>query len=617
MVFQMSLPPSAYSDDLIIPALSPFPDKPGYFLWHLLLQARSAYLLIVGLAVLAACGDFLPFYFMAQAVAGFVDAVPIEADMTYYLMGMVLSLIIKYGAISWAYYISHKHAFRLQKTLRLDMCLIFAIAPLQWCLNQHSGQVKRVLFQDIDQLEQFFAHHSVEIPLAIWGSVISILYLGWIDLTVMGAALLPVPLAFGFQYFFVKRAVPFKQQLGEISGKLDGAVLDYIRALPAMRLFCQDGQLFQQFKIDLQTYRDLLTEAVRYLIPAWSFFLICLTANIAILGPLLLHRLDQGHLTLSEVIISLVIGHVLLLPLLKILKFTNEIEDILVSAARILTYLKAGKGRRLATQADMSAETNKADRGGSRGVPIACHNVSFRYRADRVNLSDISCQMPSGKLTLILGDSGSGKTALGHLLAGLIEPESGEISGGTAQKHLSMSERQRILTLVTQDSFLFQGTIRENLCLGRDEADSTLKQVLSVAQARSFVETLPLGLDHILSAQGQCLSGGERQRLCLARALLQPSPILLLDEASAALDMQMEQDFLADWQACYPDQTKIAITHRLQLAPLADHLIYLADGQVIATGSHTNLLNTSTEYQRNWSLFQQSQHWSLTQKDDI
>lgn len=602
-------------NDLIAPSFSLLPDKPTQLLWQALLQAKGAYVGMIGLTALAACGDFLPFFLLAQAMIGFMTGNIGAPDLLSYFIFIMISLLAKYGATSWAYLISHKQAFRLQKSLRLDICLIFAIAPVQWCLGQHSGRVKQVLFQDIDQLEQFFAHHAVEIPLAIWVGIMSLLYLGWVDVTVMMAALLPLPVAFAVQYLFVKRAVPFKRQLGDIAGKLDAAVLDYIRTLPAMRLFCRDGQLFQQFKTDLQSYRDLIMQAVGYLIPAWSFFLVCLTANSAILGPLLLYKLEQGHLDLSDVIISLIMGHVLLLPLLKILKFTNEIEDILVSAARILTYLQAGKEQGRPVKAVDANHTIQKNNKNTADNALICHKVNFGYHAEHATLHDISCQIPSGQLTLILGESGSGKTTLGHLLAGVIDPDKGDILEGQSRKNLSATQRQQILTLVSQDSFLFQGTIRENLCLGREESDAALQQALSVAQAWSFIENLPLGLSHQISAQGQSLSGGERQRLCLARALLRQSPILLLDEASAALDMQMEKDFLADWKAAYPDQTKIVITHRLQAALTADHLIFMARGQVVAAGTHRDLLDCSPEYQQNWSLFQQSQNWSLRQKE--
>ena len=230
----------------------------------------------------------------------------------------------------------------------------------------------------------------------------------------------------------------------------------------------------------------------------------------------------------------------------------------------------------------------------SKSSDISFENVSFSYPVNDQNghlvLSDLSVRIDPGETVALVGSTGSGKSTLVSLLSGLMPPTEGQIIlGGHNVDDLGPEGSSNIVAPVLQETFLFADTIRENLTFGRDIPDGEINRVLQLVEADSFVFELSTGLETVVGERGVTLSGGQRQRLAIARALLRRPKVLVLDDATSAVDPTIEAEILSNLQT-NPDRTLIVVAHRLATIRLADRVLFLNDGKIAAEGTHEELL---------------------------
>ena len=233
--------------------------------------------------------------------------------------------------------------------------------------------------------------------------------------------------------------------------------------------------------------------------------------------------------------------------------------------------------------------------------------MSFGYPGDdRAVLSDISLDIPAGKMVAFVGRSGAGKSTLMHLLCRFYAPTSGGIQlDGTPIEAFRLADLRQQIALVSQRVVLFSDTVRTNVAFGQQDRadDASLRQALETAQAWEFVEALPNGLDTVLGDGGDGLSGGQRQRLAIARAVLKDAPILILDEATSALDNESEAAIQASLEQVATGRTTLVIAHRLSTVERADLIVVMDQGRIVAADTHEALMAENGLYA---SLYQQS-----------
>ncbi|MBD35327.1 MAG: ABC transporter permease [Actinobacteria bacterium] len=290
---------------------------------------------------------------------------------------------------------------------------------------------------------------------------------------------------------------------------------------------------------------------------------------------------SQDVITLGEVVRALALFSILALPM-QILGFLfTQIPQSVVAQDRIDGVLE------VSTEPELSEfESESSD--------ISFENVSFSYpvndQNDHLVLSDLSVRIDPGETVALVGSTGSGKSTLVSLLSGLMPPTEGQIIlGGHNVDDLGPEGSSNIVAPVLQETFLFADTIRENLTLGRDIPDGEINRVLQLVEADSFVFELSTGLETVVGERGVTLSGGQRQRLAIARALLRRPKVLVLDDATSAVDPTIEAEILSNLQT-NPDRTLIVVAHRLATIRLADRVLFLNDGKIAAEGTHEELL---------------------------
>lgn len=573
-------------------------------LFRLLYPERTRLGGALAITLVAAFVELLPYVLVSRSI-DMALARAMAGDGLLRIAGLIgAALLLKYLLYSLAYYFSHVAAYRLLADIRRILVRRLADAPLTWLQRHSSGHLKKVVLQDVERLEQFIAHHTVECLAATASPVFVLLVLAWTDWRLAAAALLTVPLAAAAQALLMRGLGPRIDEYNHSIGDLNGATIEYIRNAPVMKAFCQNTRSFQRMRALLDRYHDLVTAVTRQTVPGWSAFMVLLGANIVFLLPigLWLHR--QGSIALADVVLALMLGTGMLKPLFKVAHFSSEIREI-------------GAGlRRLAPILDFESPSPPAaaptPSPGKGMDTVVFDRISFAY-GDRPVLEDVSFTLPVGTFTALVGPSGAGKSTIAHLISGLTRPDAGEIRVGSVPlPSLSERERSGLITVASQEIFLFRGTLMENLRLGRPEAgEGMVSRAARIAQAEDFISALPDGYGTVVGERGTRLSGGERQRITIARALLCETPVLVLDEATAFADSRTERRFYQALRETYPDKTLLVIAHRLTTIEQADQVLVLEKGRLIDYGRHSELISRCPLYHALWQRQFDSENWSI------
>lgn len=583
-------------------------DRPHPTPWRVLLgllrDERGPLLAAVSVTAVAALFELLPYWLLYQSIVLVLSGTQVADGLTRLAGWMAVALVAKYGLYSVAYYLSHRAAYQVLANLRRDLARRLVWAPLTWLQGYSSGELKKIVMQDVERLEQFIAHHSVECMAALAGPLFVALFMLWLDWRLALASLAVVPLAALAQCLFMRgmgdRIGDFDQAVGELSG----TTVEYVRNIPVMKAFRQEAGSFLRMRSVLGRYQGLVTAVIRRTIPGWSVFTVLLSANIFFILPTGVWLVGQGTLSLPDLILAVMLGTGMLKPLFKVARLSSEIREILGGVRRIAPFLAWSPPDR----------RSPAALAATPGVSFDA--ISFAYD-DTPVLRDLSFELPPGKLTAMVGPSGAGKSTVAHLLGGLARPQQGTIRlDGISLDTLDEAQRASLVSVATQEAFLFRGTLMENLKLACPEADeAAVRQAARVAQADAFISVLPEGYDTRIGERGVRLSGGERQRIAIARALLADTPVLVLDEATAFADSLTERAFYKALHEAYPHKTLLVIAHRLYTIEQADQVLVMESGRLVDAGRHDELLARCGIYQRLWHRQNVGESWTIGEEE--
>ena len=560
---------------------------------------------IYGVSVLLAIGavffGLAPYYLVYRLLLAVVQGCSERTVLQYALLILLaLSLQILMHCLSTA--ISHKTAFSILKKVRLSITEKMMRMPLGYTQTKGSGYFHSLLIDSIERLEYPLAHaipettSNVLLPISIIALLFSFDWRMGLSLLVpAGLTLLfYLPMYIGIMNEF---AATYYTMLETMNGR----VIEYIRGNKEIKIFGREDAALSKYDTSIDEYKT----ATLHL---YNRMYIAASPSIVVLSSLLASVLSVGgflyctgslsaYLYLFSVLVSVGIGT-------SLLKFTEFMDNFY--------YIR--NGERLIDEVLSAPELQEPDT-AARSIPsneIALQHVSFAYEDVQV-LHDISLVFPEKTKTAIVGPSGSGKTTVANLIARFWDVREGSLTiGGVAYRDISLDELMRRVSYVTQDTFLFNMSILENIRLGKSDAsDEEVIEAAKKAYCHEFICALENGYDTMAGDDGAKLSGGQRQRIIIARAILRNAPVLILDESTAYADMENQQKIQKSLEQLCKDKTLIVIAHRLSTVTGCDQIILMNNGTVAAMGTHSELLKQSPLYAKLWSTQVQSRNWKL------
>ncbi|MGB7413469.1 MAG: ABC transporter ATP-binding protein, partial [Thermosynechococcaceae cyanobacterium] len=477
----------------------------------------------------------------------------------------------------------------LQHDVRLDAYSHLQNLELSYFESRTTGGLMSILSDDINQLERFLDVGANDI-LQVITTVIIIggIFFGMAP-RVAWMAMLPMPFIIWGAIAFQKRLAPRYSLVRERVASLNGRLSNNLSGITTIKSFTTEAHEVEQVALESNAYSDSNQQAIALsaaFIPMIRVLILLAFIAILLYGGM---EVVNGVLAVGTYSVLVFLTQRLLWPLTRLGDTLDQYQRAMASTRRVMGLL----------------DTPIQIHPGHLALPILevkgdvrLSGVSFAYDTGGTVLHEIDLHIPAGQTIAIVGSTGSGKSTLSKLLLRLYEVETGKITlDGIDIQTLQMQDLRRAIGLVSQDVFLFHGTVRENIAYGRlDATFADIEKAAKNAEAHAFIQQLPEGYDTIVGDRGQKLSGGQRQRLAIARALLKDPPILILDEATSAVDNETEAAIQRSLDRITAERTTIAIAHRLSTIRYADCIYVLEQGCIKEQGQHEELLSLSGIY---------------------
>lgn len=484
-------------------------------------------------------------------------------------------------------------AQRLQSDLRQDAYEHAQRLDMSFFEARSSGQLVATMNDDVNQLERFLdgganAMIQVLVTVVAVGAVFFVL-----SPLIALLAFTPIPLIIWGAFYFQRKAGPLYADVREKVGDLSSRLANNLGGIATIKSFTAEQREAKRLKESSEAYVEANRRAIRIssaFIPVIRMAILAgFLATFTVGGMMAL----EGSLNVGAYGVLVFLTQRLLWPLTGLAEVIDLFERAMASTRRILDLL--------AEPVHVRDEGGKALEAPVKGN-VELDKVSFHYPSSGAGIRDISLTVPAGNTLALVGATGSGKSTLIKLLLRFYDPSNGEIRiDGQPIRDLSLNSLRGSIGLVSQDVYLFEGTIRENLAYGNPAAtDADIIDAAKTAEAWSFIEALPEGLDTPVGERGVRLSGGQRQRLSLARALLKDPPILVLDEATSAVDNETEAAIQRSLKRIGHNRTVIMIAHRLSTIVDADSIAVIDGGKVLEQGTHRELLEQDGAYANQW-----------------
>jgi len=480
----------------------------------------------------------------------------------------------------------------IEHEARLDAYRHVQDLELGWFEDQSTGGLLSILNDDVNQLERFLDVGAMDII----QTLVNVIFVGavfFVASPVLGTlAFLPIPVIVVGSIFYQRRLVPLYDRVRARAGDLGALLANNVSGITTIRAFGAEDRETERVDGASDEYRQANLQAIRV---SSAFIPIIRLAILAGFTVTLLwggRAVIRGDLAIGLFSVLVYMTQRLLWPLTRLGETFDLYQRAMASTRRILDLLAVAP-----TIRPGDAALAPPVRG-----EVAFRNVTFSYGDGRTVLDDVTIEVPAGQTHAIVGPTGAGKSTVVKLLLRLYDASSGTVTlDGRDTRDLTFGALRGALGYVGQDVFLFQGTVRENIAYGRPDATADeVEEAARLAEAHDFIAELPQGYDTVVGERGQKLSGGQRQRLSIARAMLRQPAVLVLDEATSAVDNETEAAIQRSLDTVGRDRTVVVIAHRLSTVRHADRIHVLERGRVVEAGSHDELLDRAGLYAALW-----------------
>ena len=484
---------------------------------------------------------------------------------------------------------SHKISFTILKNIREAITDRMAKVPMGIMLETPTGAFKNLIVDNVAKLEDSMAHFMPELPSNIAAPLCSILLIFILDWRMGLASLITIPLGILFFAAMMRGYGPRMENYMRSANDMNSSLVEYVNGIQVIKAFNRSASSYGKYSKSVNYFHDSTMEW-------WSQCWFWNAAARAVLPSTLLGTLPvgawlymEGTLSLPVFLISLVVPLGFVAPLMKVSEAMEQVSMIKGNLEQVTAFLKTPELVRPSEPVSLGERTYQFE------------DVHFGYKETEV-LHGISFQTRPGTMTAIVGPSGSGKSTIAKLMAGFWDVTSGSVRfGGQDIRQIPFEQLMGEISYVAQDNFLFDKSIRENIRMGNPAAtDEEVEAAAKAANCHDFIMQLEQEYDTLAGDAGDRLSGGERQRITIARAMLKPASVVILDEATAYADPENEALIQQAISKLVAGKTLIVVAHRLNTIRNADQILVVANGNIAGRGTQEELLRECPIYQKMW-----------------
>ena len=548
----------------------------------------SALIAIIGVGL-----GVIPYFSVANIINNIVEGKVEIATYIPYILAVLVGLLGSVLFHEFSTIISHNLAYRVIEGKRKKLVDKLSKISMGEIEKRSSGQWSQFMVETLDKMEQPIAHVIPEVIANLLIPIVLVVIIFIMDWRIGVANLLTIPLGLLFFMMMMRGYEEKSKRYQEASKAMNTTMVEYVNGIKVIKAFNKSASSFGKFKETVNENKKAMLDWYLSVCFSMTGAMETIPATMIFVLPTSLYLFMQGSVEMSSLTMCILLSYASYKPLIKAMSHLETIANIKMVMKEINKVM----------------EIPDLERGKQikhiKSYDVEFQNVSFAYDESKNVLNNISFKANEKELTAIVGDSGGGKSTIAKLIAGFWNIDKGKILIGDVDLNdMPLKQNMELITYVSQENFLFNKTILENLRVAKEDASmDEIKEACVKASCHDFIMNLPNGYETVVGEGGSSLSGGERQRIVIARSFLKNSPIVLLDEATAYSDPDNEAIIQKSIDALIKDKTVIMIAHRLSTIVKANKIIVVDNGNIVEEGSHEKLLELNGRYREMWDVY--------------
>lgn len=516
-----------------------------------------------------------------------------------------LSIVVRYISFAFSGVLSHKGAY---KTLFKVRCMVnehMAKVPLGNLNERDTGEIKKVLNEDIEKLELFIAHHLPELVMYASGPVAIFIYLCTINFKLALISLIPIPIALICQFTMFKGMSSLMGEMNSSLSNLNSTMIEYINGMRLIKAYNMGSKSFKKYCDAIDSQYSVWKRATKKMGIPFAAFVIVIECGLIFLAPISGFMVMSNEITPTTFILFIFIGSLYLTELRPLLELGSNFSQVLNGVLKTKSLLDIPMFK-----------------GGSKEFPknhdIEFRNVCFSYDGKKNVLQNVNLKIKDKEKLAMVGKSGNGKSTIIQLIARFYDVQQGEVLiGGKNVKDIDYETLLKNVSIVFQKTFLSKGSVLENIRMGMDATLEEVREAAKQAQIDDFIMSLPDGYNTLVGSYGSRFSGGQKQRIAIARAILKNAPILILDEATSAADPENQVEIdKAIYNLC-KGKTVIIVAHRLGVVTQCDEVAVVENNTIECVGTHEEVLKENYYYNKSWNDYNKARNTSYVLKGGV
>lgn len=551
---------------------------------------KAEYAVSVIAALLGVACSLFPYLIMIELIGALVNGTAGLDRCINRCLIMGIWWVARYLLHSLSTMISHHATFSVLAEIRMRLMKKLSTLPLGTVQERSSGSYKSIIVERVDSIEVTLAHMLPEMTSNIVGAFAVLVLLFCVDWRMALATLIVLPVGGAFFMMMFSGYGPKFRRAVESTKNLNDTAVEYINGIEVIKAFGRAKTSYGKFVAAAKEGADCYIECMRSCLFGQSAGMAIIPSTLLGILPIGCLLYMNGSLSAETFITVIILSFSVMQPIITAFSYTDDIAQVRTIVGEVTDILEKKDLNR-----PKSAKVLPKDNS------IELKNVRFSYRDEEV-LHGVSLKVEAGTVNALVGPSGSGKSTIARLIASLWDVDSGSIElGGADIKELPLSECTRRISFVSQDNYLFDLSVRDNIRMGRKGAtDEEVAEAAKKCGCHDFIMSLENGYDTVCGSSGGHLSGGERQRISIARAMLKDAPIVILDEATSYTDPENEAVVQSALAKLIKGKTLLVIAHRLSTIADADRIFVINGGRVEAFGTQSELLKSCPLYRQMW-----------------